>query len=85
MSQFMKKGTFHTVWFDFCLTALQHILGHFGCNQLPNHTVPGQASKAVYQYLVHILSPVTGNCSFWISGRGRMAVTYHTGKQWRLR
>ena len=22
---------------------------------LPNHTVPGQASKAVYQYLVHIL------------------------------
>ena len=23
------------VWFDFCLTALQHILGHFGCGQLP--------------------------------------------------
>ena len=39
-----------------------------------NHTVPGQASKAVYQYLVHILSPVTDNFSSWISGRGRMAV-----------
>ena len=30
--------------FDFCFTALQHILGHFGRGQLPNHTVPGQAS-----------------------------------------
>ena len=30
--------------------------------------------RAVYQYLVHILSPVTDNCSSWISGRGRMAV-----------
>ena len=27
-----------------------------------------------YQYLVQILSPVTDNCSSWISGRGRMAV-----------
>ena len=36
--------------------------------------VPGQASKAVYQYLVHILSPVTDNCPSWISGRERMAV-----------
>ena len=27
-----------------------------------------------YQYLVHILSPVTDNCSSWISGRGRMAI-----------
>ena len=26
------------------------------------------------QYLVHILSPVTDNCSSWIRGRGRMAV-----------
>ena len=32
------------IWFDFCLTALRHILGHFGCGQLPSHTVPGQAS-----------------------------------------
>ena len=23
------------VWFDFCFTALQHILGHFGHGQLP--------------------------------------------------
>ena len=22
-------------WFDFCCTALQHILGHFGYSQLP--------------------------------------------------
>ena len=54
--------------------ALQHILGHFGCGQLPNHTVPGQASEAVYQYLVYILSPVIDNCSSWISGRRRMAI-----------
>ena len=27
-----------------------------------------------YQYLVHILSPVTDNCPSWISGRERMAV-----------
>ena len=27
--------------------------------------------KTVYQYLVHILLPVTDNCSSWISGRGR--------------
>ena len=40
----------------------------------PNHTIPGQASQTVNQYLVHILSPVTDNCSSWISGRGRMAV-----------
>ena len=32
------------IWFDFCFTALRHILGHFGCGQLPSHTVPGQAS-----------------------------------------
>ena len=60
-------------WFDFCFTALQHILGNFGRGH-PNYTVPGQASQAVYQYLVHILSPVTDNYSSWISGRGRMAV-----------
>ena len=27
-----KRGL---VWFDFCFTALQHILGHFGRGQLP--------------------------------------------------
>ena len=30
--------------------------------------------KAVYQYSVHILSPVTDNCLTWISRRERMAV-----------
>ena len=35
-----------------------------GAVSYPNHTVRGQASsKAVYQYLVCILSPVTDNCS----------------------
>ena len=62
------------LWFDFCFTALQYILGHFERGQLLYHSVPGQASYAVYQCLVHILSPVTDNCSSWISGRGRMAV-----------
>ena len=46
-------------------------LGHFGCGM---HTVPGQASYAVYQYLVHILLPVVHNCPSWISGRERMVV-----------
>ena len=39
-----------------------------------NQTVPEQACLAVYQYLVHILSPITDICSSWISGRGRMDV-----------
>ena len=34
-----------------------------GVVSYPNHTVPGQAYYAVYQYLVHIRSPVTDNCS----------------------
>ena len=34
-----------------------------GAVSYPNHTVPGQVSQAVYQYLVHILWPVTDNCS----------------------
>ena len=54
--------------------ALQHFSGHFGRGQLPIHTVPGQASQAVYQYLEHILSPVTDNCPSWISERERMAI-----------
>ena len=33
-----------------------------GMVSYPIHTVPGQASYAVYQHLVHILSPVTDNC-----------------------
>ena len=39
----------------------------------PSHTVPGQASWAVYQYLVHILSPVTNNSPSWINGSETMA------------
>ena len=34
-----------------------------GVVSYPNHTVPGQAFYAVYQYLVHILPPVTDKCS----------------------
>ena len=34
----------------------------------------GKPPRQFYQYLVHILSPVTDNCYSWISGRGRMAV-----------
>ena len=25
----------YLIWFDFCFTSFQHILGHFGCCQLP--------------------------------------------------
>ena len=32
--------------------------------QLLYNTAPGQTPKAVYQFLVHIISPVTDNCSF---------------------
>ena len=34
----------------------------------------GPADFTIHRYLVHILSPVSDNCSSWISGRGRMAV-----------
>ena len=34
----------------------------------------GKPPKAVYQHLVHILSPVTLDCPSWISGREKMAV-----------
>ena len=44
-------------------------LGHFGRGQLSSQSFPGQASWAVYQYLVPSLSPVTDNCPSWISGR----------------
>ena len=29
-----SKPVYVSVWFDFCFTALQHILGHFGHGQL---------------------------------------------------
>ena len=69
------------VWFDFCFTALHHILGHFGCSQLPSP----HCSWASLQYLVHILSPVTDNCSSWISGRGRTAaeIFFMTKSPWK--
>ena len=38
------------------------------------HTVTGQAFKAVYQYLMHILSAVIDNCPTWNSGRESMAI-----------
>ena len=64
--------------FDFCFTALQHILGHFGRGQLPSHCSWASllGSLPVLSCLVHILSPVTDNCSSRISGRGRMAVEF---------
>ena len=64
-----------TLWFvclfDFCFTALQHILGHFGRSVT---LITLFLSKPPRQYLVYIISPVNENCSTWISGRGRMAV-----------
>ena len=30
----IAKGGRKSFWFDFCFTALQHILGHFGRGQL---------------------------------------------------
>ena len=42
---------------------------------LPNHTFTGQAwSSKWLTSIVHILSPETGNCPSWISGRERMTV-----------
>ena len=51
-----------------------------GAISYPIHTVPGQASYAVYPYLVHTLSPVTDNCSSWISAKERMAVDFFHGQ-----
>ena len=61
------------VWFLFCGPST-----HFRSVRARSVTLTtlflGKPPMAVYQYLVHILSPVTDNCSSWISGRGRMAV-----------
>ena len=32
---YLPEHTINDFWFDFCFTALQHILGHFECGQLP--------------------------------------------------
>ena len=34
MAMYEDNAIVVLVWFDFCLTALQHILGHFGRGQL---------------------------------------------------
>ena len=56
-------------WLCWCFMALRHFLGHFGQVSWPSHTLPEQASWAVYQYLEPSLSPVTDNCPSWITGR----------------
>ena len=61
------------VWFLFYSPSTHTFYVISGVVSDPNHTVPRQASYAIYQYLVHIFLPVTDNCSSWISGRGRMA------------
>ena len=38
------------------------------------HTIPGRRSPQRLTSIVHILSPGTDNCHYWISGRKRMAV-----------
>ena len=49
--------------------------GHVETVNKPIHTLPGQAYIWVdNQYLVLILSPVTDNCSTWISGRERLII-----------
>ena len=53
-----------------------------GMVSFPIHTVPGQASCAVYQYVVHILSPKTDNCPSWISRRERMAIEKLNNAMW---
>ena len=53
-----------------CFMALRHFSGHFGRGQLTNP----HCSLSIYQYLVHILSPVTDNCPSWIS---LIASKYH--------
>ena len=35
----LLEGSWFLVWFDFCFTALQHILSHFGRGQLPLTTL----------------------------------------------
>ena len=35
MSSFKSNESIHKNWFDFCFTALQHILGDFERGQLP--------------------------------------------------
>ena len=57
-----------------CFTSFRNISGHFGHGQLTYPHCSWASFLAVYQYLVHILSPVTDNCPSWISGRERTDV-----------
>ena len=34
LSKYLDTLMFGLIWFDFCFTALRHILGHFGRGQL---------------------------------------------------
>ena len=59
----------------YCFVCLIFVLRSFntfyvilGAVSWPSHAVPGQATSAVYQYLVHIISPVTDISASWISG-----------------
>ena len=58
-----------------CFTALRHFSGHFGRGQLTYLHCFWASLLAVYQYLVHILSPVTDNCPSRISGRRNYFMT----------
>ena len=71
----MRLDRTRTAELAFGFTSMVNSWGHVGTVSYPIHTVPGQASpEAGHLYLVHILSPLTDNCSSCISGRGRMAV-----------
>ena len=62
---FSRINTVLLVWLISVLWPFNTFYVISGAVSYPNHTVPGQASYAIYQYLVHILSPVTDNCSSW--------------------
>ena len=73
---FMKQAkTIHTlVLFDFCFYGPSTHFRSFRVQSVILTTLfLGKPPRQFTQYFVHILSPVTENCSSWISGRGRMA------------
>ena len=61
-------------WFDNYLTADHQSAGHFRHDQLLLPTICGPAYLAVYQCIVHFLSPVIDICCFRNSRRGTQAV-----------
>ena len=60
------------VWF--CFTAVQHILGHSGAVSYLTTLFLRKPPNQFISTWCTFFSPVTDNCSSWISGRGRMAV-----------